>query len=127
MTKDKNVISVDCVKDIQIVYTDAELKDISKKLADKKSKITALKDEKASATSEFNREIKELEKELESDIDTLKCGYREIPKAQCKAELDKTKKTVSMVYQDKVVSTIKFDPEAHKSIFGEITSESMKE
>ena len=114
-----NVV-VDGVMDVQLKYSANECLDLSKELSGKKDKIKKYKEDLKIASSEIKANIKATEVEIESDIQTLKDGFRFIPAAKIKAELDRATMQVAIKYGDQVVSREKYS-EKHRSLFGEIT------
>jgi len=114
-----NVV-VDGVMDVQIKYSANECLELSKELAGKRDRITVHKEELKVASAEIKAKIKSTEAEIESDIQTLKDGFRKIPNAKIKAELDRATMQVVIKHGEQVVSREKYS-DKHRSLFGEIT------
>lgn len=119
-----NVV-VDGIMDVQLKYSANECLELSKELSGKKDKIKKYKEDLKIASAEIKANIKATEIEIESDIQTLKDGFRSIPAAKIKAELDRSTMQVAIKYGDQVVSREKYS-EKHRSLFGEITHAAVK-
>jgi hypothetical protein len=119
-----NVV-VDGIMDVQLKYSANECLELSKELSGKKDKIKKYKEDLKIASAEIKANIKATEVEIESDIQTLKDGFRSIPAAKIKAELDRATMQVAIKYGDQVVSREKYS-EKHRSLFGEITHAAVK-
>jgi seryl-tRNA synthetase len=119
-----NVVVVDGVMDVTIKYSANECLELSKELAGKTEKMTVLREELSAKCKEIKAEIRAIENEIASDIKTLNQGFRSIPAAKVKAELDKGNKIVTIKHGDQVVSREKF-ADKHKALFGEITAAAM--
>jgi seryl-tRNA synthetase len=119
-----NVV-IDGVMDVQIKYSANECLELSKELSGKKEKIKKYKDELKIASAEIKANIKATEAEIESDIQTLKDGFRFIPAAKIKAELDRENGQVVIKHGDQVVSR---EPLAdkHKALFGDMAVAAVK-
>lgn len=126
MSKDKNTVQVKGTMDVTIKYSQSECLELSKSLNGKKEKITALKDELKETKAEINSQIKAMEKEIDSDLDTLANERRHIPNAEIIASLDKETGVVEIKHHDQVVSREKYNPQKHKGLFGEMVNAAME-
>lgn len=113
-----NVV-VDGIMDVQIKYSANECLELSKELSGKREKIKNYRNDLKVASAEIKANIKDMEQEIESDIQTLKDGFRKVSNAKIKAELDSVASQVCIKYGDQVVSREPLT-DKHKSLFGEI-------